>query len=738
MLNSIYYTLKPLIPRRLQISLRRALVQSKRKKYAHVWPIDERAGRPPEGWTGWPEGKKFALVLTHDVESEKGISRCLPLAGLEEKLGFRSSFNFVAEDYFIPPDLPKTLKARGFEIGLHGLSHNGNLFRSDKFFRKKVNHINQYLREWGAVGFRSPSMYRNLEMIGDLETEYDSSAFDSDPFEPQPDGVGTIFPFWVGNNSNRKGYVELPYTLPQDHTLFIVLDQRDIEIWKRKLDWIASRGGMALMVVHPDYIALDSPGPAYYEYPVRFYEDFLKFIKTTYEGKYWQALPKEIAEYWKKEYRAKKETRKDSPVENLTVNDRKDRKDISLENRITKVKRAHGSQRVCFVYYAWFKGSAVLYREAKALQHRGFEVDIICLRGSRSEAKSWDYEGLKIYGIQARPNREKKTAVYFSRLGFFCLKSMVLLSFWGITRRYRLIHVTTPPDFLVFAGLFPKIMGAKIIMDIHDIGPELYMRKLGVSENARLVGFLRKMERIAARFSDHVITVTDIWREKLIQRSVKPSKCSVLMNVPDEKLFSPRTVSNFEQTDGQHFNIFYHGSLEEHFGVDTLLEAMPVIKEKVPQAQLYIYGTGRLLEDLKKIVKEEKMEASIHFCGMVPFYQVPEILKEADLGVVPTKDSIFSDEALSMKSLEYISLGVPIVISGTTVHRYYYDEEIVTFFKPGRVKDLAESVIWLAGNRERMARQVKNGKEFIREIGWEASREKYYRVVDDLIGKSNH
>jgi len=244
MLHSLYYSIKPLIPRRLQISLRRTLVQGNLKKYNYIWPIDRRAGRPPDGWTGWPNGKKFALVLTHDVESAKGIPKCLPLVDLEEKLGFRSSFNFVAEDYVIPPDLLRNLRSRGCEIGLHGLSHGGNLFRSKKFFNKKVGRINHYLKEWGASGFRSPSMYRNLELIGDLNVEYDSSAFDTDPFEPQPDGAGTIFPFWVSSTRNVQsrnpnspiGYVELPYTLPQDFTLFVLMKEKNVGIWKSKLD----------------------------------------------------------------------------------------------------------------------------------------------------------------------------------------------------------------------------------------------------------------------------------------------------------------------------------------------------------------------------------------------------------------------------------------------------------------------------------------------------------------------
>ena len=127
--NSLYYKLKPLIPRRIQIEIRRRIVLRKRAQFSHVWPIDERAGKPPEGWTGWPEGKKFALVLTHDVETAEGQDKCLKLMELEKSLGFRSCFNFIAEEYRSFPELRLYLEQQGFEVGLHGLRHSQNLYR---------------------------------------------------------------------------------------------------------------------------------------------------------------------------------------------------------------------------------------------------------------------------------------------------------------------------------------------------------------------------------------------------------------------------------------------------------------------------------------------------------------------------------------------------------------------------------------------------------------------------------
>src|SRR6185437_780959 len=141
-----------------------------------------------------------------------------------------------------------------FEIGVHDLHHDGTLYRSEKDFRQGAERINQHLERWQAVGFRSAFMFHNLDWLKQLNVLYDASTFDTDPFEPQPDGANTIFPFWV-ERADGSSYVELPYTLPQDSSLYLVLGEQTNDIWKKKLDWVAEHGGMALVNVHPDYIA---------------------------------------------------------------------------------------------------------------------------------------------------------------------------------------------------------------------------------------------------------------------------------------------------------------------------------------------------------------------------------------------------------------------------------------------------------------------------------------------------
>lgn len=302
--NKVYYFLKPLIPRNLQLILRRRVVLRKILLFKEVWPIDEKAAKSPEGWTEWPDRKQFSLILTHDVDTGFGQEKCMELMMIEKELGFRSSFNFVPERYGVSTELRQCLTSHGFEVGVHGLKHDGKLYKSEKVFQDRVESINRYLKEWKAVGFRSPSMHHNLNWLHDLNIDYDSSTFDTDPFEPQADGVKTIFPFPVGSYLKKKGYIELPYTLPQDFTLYILMKEKNIDIWKRKLDWIVRCGGMALLNTHPDYMNFSKQKCRADEYPVKYYLEFLEYIRDGYKGLFWHALPKQVADLYRDQIKA--------------------------------------------------------------------------------------------------------------------------------------------------------------------------------------------------------------------------------------------------------------------------------------------------------------------------------------------------------------------------------------------------------------------------------------------------
>ncbi len=285
-----YYRLRSLIP----LPVRQLLQRYRPVHPAPDWHFPssfvgslEEAVRMSDGGIptihAWPDAAKFAFVPTHDVETAEGMRRMEKIADLEEQLGFRSSWNIVPHKYPVDCGLLRDLRSREFEIGVHGYNHDGKLFTSRAVFDNRVPAIHAALEAFEAVGFRAPMVHRNLEWLQSLSIEYDSSTFDADPYQAMPGGVGGVWPFVAGR------FVELPYTLPQDHTLFIALDERCGRIWERKLDYVAQLGGMALIITHPDY--LDS------DLRINTYRRLLE--KAREMSGIWHALPKQVARWWR-------------------------------------------------------------------------------------------------------------------------------------------------------------------------------------------------------------------------------------------------------------------------------------------------------------------------------------------------------------------------------------------------------------------------------------------------------
>lgn len=415
LINKAYYAVRPFVPWGLRIAARRWLAERRRREHAGVWPIDEQAGSKPPGWPGWPQGKQFAFVLTHDVEAARGLARVERLMELDRSYGFRASFNFVPEgDYRVPDELRAKLGAAGFEVGVHGLKHDGKLFVSKAHFAREAEQIRGYVRKWGAKGFRSPLMHHNLAWMHVLGTEYDASTFDTDPFEPESDGVGTIFPFWVAG-PDGGGYVELPYTLAQDFTLFTILQEQSIDVWKRKLDWIAERGGMALLNTHPDYMCFEGR-PALGESPVSLYEEFLRYARERYGGVFWEALPCEVAQHYR------------SKVEEGGRNSRR---------------------KICMLAGGGNDGKAAR-RCAELLTRRGDWVDLI----TTGEAGGVEMDG---NGIQVQ-RIERGGGVIGQRV-----RAAAVLARRHYRIRYDLVQVFGDGWQFDLAGLYPRWTGIQVL-----------------------------------------------------------------------------------------------------------------------------------------------------------------------------------------------------------------------------------------------------------------------------------
>ena len=289
--NRAYYEVRPFIP----LPVRHLLQHLARPRdvdptwYVDSELLDAYAGRLAGATRPlvdlWPGGHGFAVALTHDVETAEGFAAIEPVVALETRLGFRSSWNLVSHKYRIDDGYVASLKDRGFEIGVHGYNHDGRAYLSRGRFERRLRYVNGTAKpRFGAVGFRSPAAHRNLEWLQGLEMEYDASVFDVDPFQPMPGGTRSPWPFLAGK------LVELPYTLPQDHVLFIVLREGSDRVWREKARWLMAHGGLLCLITHPDYLK----DPAV----MRHYTSFLEWLAD--QAGSWRALPREVARWWRR------------------------------------------------------------------------------------------------------------------------------------------------------------------------------------------------------------------------------------------------------------------------------------------------------------------------------------------------------------------------------------------------------------------------------------------------------
>ena len=683
-----------------------------RSKHQATWPIDEAAGKTPANWPGWPDKKAFAFAITHDVEGPEGLAKVRQLAEIEMKLGFRSSFNFIPEgDYRVTPELRTWLTDRGFEVGVHDLNHDGKLYRSGARFSRAASKINDYLKAWNAQGYRSGFMLHNLDWHHDLDILYDTSTFDTDPIEFQPDGTGTIFPFWIPYEPSRnapgprrgapasaarKGYLELPYTLPQDSTLFIVLQEQTPALWLKKLDWIASQGGMAMINVHPDYLCLEGEAPSPRTFPIAHYYALLERVRTVHASSVWCALPREIATY----------------VHSLPT---------PLPQR---------PKRVCMITHSHYESDNRVTRYAETLAARGDRVDVLALRQSPKLPAQEVFNGVNLYRIMGRVGgNERSKIAYFWSWFLFLVRSAHFISRRHKVQPYDLLHVHNMPDFLIFAAWFPRGHGAKVILDIHDVVPELYASKFATTKPSWTSRILQWTERVSARIADHVIISNHLWLEKYAARTGTRDRCSVFINNVDAVTFQPHPRT---RTDGKRIIIF-PGSLQWHQGLDIAIRAFVRVHRELPDTEFHIYGEGNMLPKLIALSRELNLTECVRFFDPVGLREVARIMADADLGVVPKRADSFGNEAYSTKIMEFMAVGVPVVISRTKIDQFYFDSTVAQFFESGNVEELADALIEVLNNDSKRASMIANGSAYAAANAWSSRKEAYLRIVDGLV-----
>jgi glycosyltransferase involved in cell wall biosynthesis len=412
------------------------------------------------------------------------------------------------------------------------------------------------------------------------------------------------------------------------------------------------------------------------------------------------------------------------------------RESISADPLITTtsaVRYADRRLRVCMLAYAFYESDTRILQYATALAQRGDTVDIIALRRDDLVPKFEVLDNVNVYRIQPRTVNEKGLFTYVSRILRFYLRSTLFLYRKQCEHPYDIVHVHNVPDFLVFSAISPKWKKVPIILDIHDLLPEFYASKFKITHNSVLFRLLAFIEKCSAAFANHVIIANDLWRDRLVARSSRKEKCSVVRNRPDLDIFTRQVGREARKSDK--FILVYPGSLNWHQGLDIAIGAFASVADRIPDAEFHIYGEGSAKPSLIALANDLGMQKRVLFYDFLPSREIAQVMATADLAIEPKRTtSAFGNEALSTKILEFMSLGVPVIACRTRIHSYYYDDSIIQYYENDDESELAKQILLLKNDPDLRARLVANAKKYVQENTWDARKHEYLQLVDSLVG----
>jgi glycosyltransferase involved in cell wall biosynthesis len=393
-------------------------------------------------------------------------------------------------------------------------------------------------------------------------------------------------------------------------------------------------------------------------------------------------------------------------------------------------------KRHCMIVYARYPlGETRVQREAEALINRGYEVDVICLR-TPGETDVDQYRGVRIYREEYRfpvdlAKRDGLAYQFLKYLRFF-VSAAIRLTRLHKQHPYSTVQVHNLPDFLVFCALIPKLGGVSIILDLHDLMPEFYAGRFGQDGNSLLARLIRWQERLACLFADHVITVSEHWRQALIERGVPAHQCSVVMNVADENIFYWPEDDRPRLPDKDAFRLIYHGAIFHRYGLDLALRAVDQLRHDIPNIHLTIVGAGDYKPTLIQMTQELGLNSHVTIGKPRLAEELPELIRTANVGIVPYRNDVFTDGLLPTKLMEYAALGLPAIAARTTAIEAYFSDTMVEFFEPGDVDDLVRCIRMLYKNPERLAELAQGTKKFNQEYNWSKIGAEYVALVERL------
>jgi glycosyltransferase involved in cell wall biosynthesis len=374
-------------------------------------------------------------------------------------------------------------------------------------------------------------------------------------------------------------------------------------------------------------------------------------------------------------------------------------------------------------------------RQANALLARGYAVDVICLR--RDGERRVERQGL--LSVYRLPGRRQRGASLLSQLWeyvSFLMLATAMVSMRHLGTPYDSVQVHNVPDFLVFSAALPKLTGSGVILDLHDLMPEFFASRFGGRMDSPLVRGVALQERLAAAFSDQLLTVTDLWRQTLVNRGISPDKVTVVMNLPDASIFRPAPPRD-QPTSGS-LTVIYHGTFTHRYGLDLLIRALAHARERHP-LQLLLHGRGEFLGEMRRMVDELGLHDSVRFSTEpLPTEALPDLIRSAEMGVIPYRSDVFTDGILPTKLMEYAALGIPAIVSRTPAVEAYFGDDMVRFVEPGSVQGLADALSELAARPQLRTALALNALRFAQERRWESEAATYAAVVERAGRRRNN
>lgn len=393
------------------------------------------------------------------------------------------------------------------------------------------------------------------------------------------------------------------------------------------------------------------------------------------------------------------------------------------------------NMKVCLIAYALYEADIRVKRYAEALVEHGIEVDVIALKSENKGNRHKFLNGVDLYSIHIKKGTENHQFDYFLNILLFFIIGSFLLLIKHLKSRYQVIHIHNVPDFLVFMSFIPKLMGAKIILDIHDILPEFFCQKFNKPIDSYLAKLLFVVEKLSVRFANHVIVSNDLWRGRIIQRNnLSPDHCTTILNYPTKEFFN-NSVHKFKNNE---FKIIYPGTISYIHGIDIAINAIAIVKHQFPDVRLNIYTIPtnmKYFNYINSLIDHLQLNKNVKFYEFVPLERLRELMSTSTMGIVPKREGIFAGEAFSTKILQFMAAGIPVIASRTKIDEYYFDDSMIMFFEPNNPEDLANQIIELFKDIKKQQSLVINAKHFVLQNQWELKKDIYFKIIDRMLKK---